>query len=63
MERLSMTENSSVLSTKEPLDVASTKGNKKITNNILQEDFYVERYCRKQWYYSKKAISLHRVRI
>lgn len=30
-----MTENSSVLSTKEPLDVASTKGNKKITNNIL----------------------------
>lgn len=35
MERLSMTENSSVLSTKEPLDVASTKGNQKITNNIF----------------------------
>lgn len=35
MERLSTTENSSALSTKEPLDVASTKGNKKITNNIV----------------------------
>lgn len=35
MERLSTTENSSVLSTKKPLDVASTKGNKKITNNIV----------------------------
>ena len=35
MERLSMTESLSDLSTKEPLDVASTKGNKKITNNIL----------------------------
>ena len=34
MERLSMTENSSVLSTKEPLDVASTKGNQK-ANNIF----------------------------
>lgn len=30
-----MTESLSDLSTKEPLDVASTKGNKKITNNIL----------------------------
>ena len=35
MERLSTTENSSDLSTKKPLDVASTKGNKKITNNIV----------------------------
>ena len=35
MERLSTTESSSDLSTKKPLDVASTKGNQKITNNIL----------------------------
>lgn len=35
MERLSMTESLSDLSTKEPLDVASTKGNQKVTNNIF----------------------------
>lgn len=35
MERLSTTENSSDLSTRKPLDVASTKGNQKITNNIF----------------------------